>query len=139
MKLNKTVLLALAIGSVVALILALAIGLSMYSASTMSRTGLLAGYFKALAAGDKVGLDELTAPGFSSDLVIPSLEPGSYELFDFGETEGPKTIIQRFLLIVDSGQDGKTAYLADMEYQRRTFGTDILAIRSVGRGTPVKP
>lgn len=139
MKIKKTGVLALTGGFVVLLIVAIAIGLSMYSASSMSRAGLLTNYFRALASGDTLGVDELTAPAFFSDLIIPSLKPGSYELYDFGETEGPKTMVQRFLLIVDSGQDGKEAYLADMEYERKRFGTDILAIRKIGRGTPVKP
>lgn len=139
MKIEKAGLLAMVGGFVVLLIVAIAIGLSMYSASTLSRVGLLTSYFHALATDDKVGIDELTSPDFFSDLIIPSLKPGSYELFEFGETEGPKTIVQRFLLITDSGQDGKTAYLADMEYARRTFGTDILTIRLIGKGAPVKP
>ena len=139
MKIKKTGMPALAIGFVVLLILAIVIGLSLYNASSRSRVGLLTGYFRALAADDKASLAELTAPQFFTDLIIPTLAPGSYVLFDFGETEGQKTLVQRFLVIVDDGQDGQTAYLADMEYQRRTFGTDILAIRTIGKGTPVKP
>jgi hypothetical protein len=139
LKIKKSGVLAIFGVFIVLLVVAIAIGLSMYSGSKMSRVGLLTSYFRALASDDRVGIDELTAPGFFSDLLVPSLKPGAYELFDFGETEGPKTIVQRFLLIVDSGQDGKSAYLADMEYERKMFGTDILAIRMVGTGLPVKP
>ena len=114
MNIKKNGVIALVGGLVVLLIVAIAIGLSMYSASTMSRVGLLTSYFRALAADDTVGINELTAPEFVSDLIIPALKPGIYDLFDFGETEGSKTIVLRFLLIVDSGQDGKTAYLAEI-------------------------
>ncbi len=139
MKLKKTGIMTLVGGFVVLLVVATIIGLSVYSGSNTSRVGLLVSYFRALAADDRVGLDELTAPGFFSDLLLPSLEPGSYELFDFGETGEADSIVQRFLLIVDSGTEGKSAYLADMEYQRKLLGTDILAIRSIGKGLPVKP
>ena len=113
--------------------------MSVYSGSQRSSSGLLTRYFRALATDDMIGLDELTAPGFFSDLLLPELEPGLYELFDFGETTGTDTMVKRFLLIVDSGQEGKSAYLADMEYELRVFGTYILAIRMIGRGLPIKP
>lgn len=130
---------AIVIGSIVLLVVAITFSLAIYSSSKMSRTGLLTRYFRALAANDTVGIEEMTTPDFFSDLNIPSLAPGAYELFDFGETEKPKTMVQRFLLIVDSGQDGKAAYLADLEYERRILGADIQAIRTIGKGTPVKP
>lgn len=126
-------------GFVVLLVIAIAIGLSTYSNSKMSRVSLLTRYFRALAADDKMGIEDLTSSNFQSDLLVPGLKPGAYELYNFGETEGPKTMVQRFLLIVDSGQDGKAAYLADMEYQRKIIGSDIVSIRMIDKGTPVKP
>jgi hypothetical protein len=139
MKMKKTGIIAIVGGFVVLLVVSIIISLSVYSGSRTSRVGLLTSYFRALAADDSIGLAELTAPGFFSDLLLPSLEPGSYELFDFGESGGPDSMVQRFLIIVDSGNEGKTAYLADMEYQRKMLGTDIQAIRSIGKGLPVKP
>lgn len=137
MKITKTGVIAISVGFVV--LLAMTIGLTVYSGSKASRVSLLTGYFRALATGDKIGLDELTAPGFFSDLQLKDLERGSYELFDFGETAGPDSMVQRFLLIVDAGQDGKIAHLADMEYRRKALGMSILSIRRIGRGLPVKP
>lgn len=136
---KKTGIYVIVGGFIVLLVVAVTIGLSVYSGSRTSRVGLLTSYFRALATDDSIGIDELTAPGFFSDLMLPSLESGSYELFDFGETVGPDSMVQRFLLIVDTGREGKSAFLADMEYQRRILGADILAIRSIGKGLPIKP
>jgi hypothetical protein len=139
MTMKKTGIIAIIGGFVVLLVVAIAIGMTVYSSSKTSRVSLLTSYFRALAVDDSVGLDELTAPGFFSDLLLHDLVPGSYELFDFGETAGPDSMLQRFLLIVDAGSDGKTAHLADMEYERRAFSLSILSIRMIGRGLPVKP
>jgi hypothetical protein len=139
MKIKKTGMVVIVSGFVVLLVIAIAIGLSTYSNSKMSRVSLLTRYFRALAADDKMGIEDLTSSNFQSDLLVPGLKPGAYELYNFGETEGPKTMVQRFLLIVDSGQDGKAAYLADMEYQRKIIGSDIVSIRMIDKGTPVKP
>ena len=139
MKLKKAGIIVVLGVFVVMLFAAIAIGMTAYSGSRKSRVNLLTSYFRALAADDRVGIDELTATGFFSDLMLPELKPGAYELFDFGETTGPDSMVQRFLLIVDSSQAGKTAHLADMEYERRTLGMSILAIRVVGHGIYVKP
>jgi len=138
-KMKKTGIIALAGGFVVLLVIAIAFSLSVYSGSRMSRAGLLSSYFRALASDDKQGIEGLTSPAFYSDLLVPGLKTGSYELFDFGETSGPKSMVQRFMVIVDSGQDGKSAFLADMEYERKMFGSEILAIRMIGKGSAVKP
>ncbi|HOZ71951.1 MAG TPA: hypothetical protein PLW80_03810 [Spirochaetales bacterium] len=129
----------LSAGAVLAVVVAVVVGVSLYSRSEAARESLVVRYFRALSSGDEALVKDLVAPEFSSDLGLGNLVRGSYELFDFGERE-PGTL--RFLIIVqgEAGGSGaeRRAMLCELRYRRYGLTNRIGSIRLVESGVGLK-
>ncbi|OHD26059.1 MAG: hypothetical protein A2Y38_14335 [Spirochaetes bacterium GWB1_59_5] len=124
--------LALGVGvAALALGLVAIIALSLYSGGNGGRASLLVQYFRALSTDDEVAVAELTSSSFQSDLVLESLEQGTYELYDFGE-EAEGTL--KFLLVMPASSGEKRAVLAEMEFLRVGLTNRIESISRIDEG-----
>ncbi|PKL24698.1 MAG: hypothetical protein CVV47_09700 [Spirochaetae bacterium HGW-Spirochaetae-3] len=119
---------------VLALVIAVIVALSVYSGSEEAKTSLVVKYFRALASGDEVALDELTSSAFQSDLGLGPLGRDSYELFEFGEPV-PGTI--RFLIVLDDPSGTRRAIMADMAYKKHGLVQRVESIRRIEGGKSI--
>jgi len=125
--------------SVLVVAAGIVLGFVIYSESSNAKLTLLSKYFRAFSIEDTKTLEEITAPGFSSDLPLAALQRGAYELYDFGTKNLRDSMEQRFLLVV-AGNDGqKKAYLATMRFIRRGLLNEIQSINLIEAGTSLKP
>ncbi len=132
---NPRLVLIIAGISTLAIAVALIVALTLYAGSNDAKSSLLVKYFRSVSSGDPEAVAELTSPSFASDLEIPALERGMYELYDFGEQD-QNTV--RFLILV-TGTDGKKrAMLADMTYVRRGIANLVESIVKVDEGIDLK-
>jgi hypothetical protein len=134
MKIPKTTVAAVAVG-ILCIALAGYMGISLYSRSAAAKSSLIVQYYRAVSSDDSQAISALTGKSFSDQLGIIDLKPGSYELYDMGESgEG----ILRYIIILTGRKGGERAILADMAYSSHGLSKVVEAVRPVDQGKRLK-
>ena len=134
MRIPKITVATVAIG-IICIALAGYVGLSLYSRSAAAKSSLIVQYYKAVSSDDSKAISDLTSKTFIDQLGIVDLKPGSYELYDMGESrEG----ILRYIIIMTGRNGGERAILAEMAYSSRGLSKLVESIRPVDVGKRLK-
>lgn len=102
-----------------------------YAGSDRARSTLLSSYFKALASQDPAAVADLVGPDYASDLAIPKLERGAYELYEIGEH--PEGTV-RFILVAPGASGERKAVLGELDYARHGLVNRVESVRSIEEG-----
>ncbi len=131
---NPRLIIVAVVAGIAALGVAAMLSFLAYAGSDKARTSLLSMYFKALASNDPAAVSELVGPDYTTDLAIPKLERGSYELYELDELSDG-TI--RFVLVAPASSGARKAVLGEMDYRRHGLVNRVEAVRSVEEGRRV--